>query len=378
MTAQYPRGMLITIRERKQAMKIAIIVIMAILIITFITVAAVGVTGGFDTEATPTPTPSPPPAEMEPQEWSYIMFRGNLNAFSDAHTQLAFDRIKERTDGLLDIQTVFHGTLPITGAEQFRAVSAGDLEMGLLHGDYHSADFPLFGVINIPWVAFNNMEKLLIAEVCYPIFRRELAKHNIVPIAHQPYAEVSFNTVEDFPNIMDVGGVKIRAQAVVYTYIVEAINGTPVPIEWGEAYTALQTGVVKGIITGHDSVSTANIQEVAPYGHRINMVNFIPWICVNKEKWDALPIDVQLIMTEEIQKAMVTIQASVPVTLDKEVAWQLENGLEKYYPTPPEGWFDLMAEKVTQPMLEVELAKAGAVGLELIEAIEAILGRSII
>jgi len=315
---------------------------------------------------------------MEPQKWSYIMFRGNLNAFSDAHTQLAFDRIKERTDGLLDIQTVFHGTLPITGAEQFRAVSTGDLEMGLLHGDYHSADFPLFGVNNVPWITFNQKEKALAAEATYPIYKRELAKHNIVPLAMQPYGEPAFYTTEDVASITDMDGEKVRAQAAVYTYIVEAIKGTPVPIEWGEAYTALQTGVVKGIITGIDSVSSANIQEVAPYGHRINMGSFMPWICVNKEMWDALPVDVQLIVTEELLRAMLAIQANVPLIIDTEIAWQKENGLEKWYPTPPAGWFDLMAAEVTTPMLQAELEKAGPVGWELIEAIEEILGREIL
>jgi TRAP-type C4-dicarboxylate transport system substrate-binding protein len=250
--------------------------------------------------------------------------------------------------------------------------------MGLLHGDYHSADFPLFGINNIPWVTFNQKEKGLAAQASYPLYKRELAKLNIVPLAMQPYGEPAFYTTEDFPNILDVGGEKIRAQAVVYNYIVEAIGGTPVPIEWGEAYTALQTGVVKGIITGIDSTSTANIQEVAPYGHRIFMGSFMPWICVNKEAWESLPLDVQLIVTDEICRAMVTIQAHVPMIIETEVAWQLENGLEKWYAQPPEGWFDLMAEKVTIPMLEAELEKAGPVGMELVEAIEEVLGREVI
>ena len=66
-------------------------------------------------------------------------------------------------------------------------------------------------------------------------------------------------------------GRKCRAQAKKYVYLNEALNAVPVPVEWAEAYTSLQRGIVKGIFTGYDSFSSGKMQEVACYGHNIGM-----------------------------------------------------------------------------------------------------------
>ena len=82
---------------------------------------------------------------QSPQRLSLMIVRGNLNAFDDAEQQKAFNRVKERTGGLLDVQSIFAGSLPIKSNDWLRAVSAGDLDMAMLVGDYHAADFPLLG-----------------------------------------------------------------------------------------------------------------------------------------------------------------------------------------------------------------------------------------
>ena len=213
------------------------------------------------------PTPGAPGVpDMEPQQWSIMITRSNLNAFDDAITQKAFDRIKDRTNGLLDIQTVFSGSLPIKTGEWLRAVSDRELEMCILTGDYHSPDFPLLGLIQTPFMFQNQVEKGIAIEATWPILQREANNLGIQLLTFRPYGEVGFWTTEPFDNIMDVGGAKLRAQAKVYSDMAEAINGVPVPVEWAEAYTSLQRGLVKGIFTGYDSVTGAKIHEVAISG----------------------------------------------------------------------------------------------------------------
>jgi len=306
------------------------------------------------------------------------MFRGNLNAYSDEETQNAFDRINERTDGLLKITTVPHGTLPIKGPDQLRAVSAGELEMCLGQGDYHSGDFPPFGITNVGFLAHNQLDKAKLAESCRPIFEKELNKMNVHILAYQPYAANGFWTVDDIEDITDMTGIKLRAQAKIFTNIVEAMNGVPVYVEWPETYTALQRGLVKGVFTGFDSTTSAKLQEVAPYAHNIGLSALLPFIVVNNEKWNELPLDIQLIVTEELMYSMMKVQAYVPQNLSDEVQKQLAAGLKKYNSEPPAGWFDLMNEKVTIPSLQEEVEKNGALGQEILTVIEEALGRKVI
>jgi len=68
----------------------------------------------------------------------------------------------------------------------------------------------------------------------------------------------------------------------------------------------------------------------------------------------------------------------MPMSVQEEVEKQLATGLKHYEPSPPEGWFEFMAEKVTKPLLAEELEKCGAVGQEVITVIEQALGRKVL
>jgi len=64
------------------------------------------------------------------QKWSMITIRPNLNSFDDAQTQAAFDRIKRRTQGALDIKVAFIGSLPIKEAKAWPAAKASPISAG--------------------------------------------------------------------------------------------------------------------------------------------------------------------------------------------------------------------------------------------------------
>ena len=183
---------------------------------------------------------------QEKQKWSCMIFRTNLNAFDDAQQQKAFDRIKKRTDGVLDVTTAFSGSLPIKNSEWFRAVSKGDLKCAVIVGDYHAGDFPLLGLLQTPFLLRDQVEKNLAIIATFPLLQREAHKLNVHFLANRPFGETGFWTTEPVDDITDVSGRKLRAQAKHYSLMAEAIKGVPVPVAWAEAYTALQRGLVKG------------------------------------------------------------------------------------------------------------------------------------
>lgn len=312
---------------------------------------------------------------MEPQKWSYLTHRSNITAFNDAITQAAFDDIKERTNGLLDIQTVVLGELPIQSQDFLRAARDGDIDMFLLT-DHQAPDFPPVRIMYIPWLAENQLEKALIFEACHPILERELNNSNLHLLAYQPFGQVGMWTTQPI-DMMDVKGIPVRSVSAGYAAMTEAIGGVPVHVEWAETYTALQRGLVKAVICGFDSCTSAKFVEVAPYGYNIHMSHPIYSINVNMDRWQSLPPEFQLIVMEELQDAMMAIQAQVPQALEAEVAMQRSQGLKEYQHEAPDGWFELMSEGVVKPLLAKELQSMGALGDEIATAIEAALGRSI-
>ncbi len=318
-----------------------------------------------------------PASAQTAQKWSFIITRPNLNSFDDQQTQAAFDRVRNRTQGALDIKTVFTGSLPIKETEWLRAVRNGDLEMAVITGDYHAGDFPLLGLIQTPFLFKDQVEKNIGIAASFPVMQREANKLGVQLLAARPYAEIGFWTTEPIPDITKLAGRKIRAQAKLFSDMVEAAGGVPVPVAFAEAYTALQSGLVKGIFTGFDSITAGKLHEVAPYAYGIRLANQFPYIGVNKQKWDALPAETRTIMMEELNRGMQVIQANVPNLMTDEIAKQKAGGLKAYNPDPPAGWFELMSEKVAKPTLAAELKRSGQGGEDLLVAIEAGSGRKV-
>ena len=311
------------------------------------------------------------------ERWSVLITRPNLNAFDDAQQQAAFDRIKARTAGELDITSAPIGSLPIKETDWLRALQAGDLSMSSIVGDYHAADFPLLGLLQTPFLFRDEVEKRVAINAAFPILQREAEKLNMHIVAVRPFPEIGFWSTEPIADITNLEGRNIRSQAKLYSDMTEAANGVPVPVAFAEAYTALQRGLVKGIFTGYGSITGAKLHEVAPYAYSIGLNNQIYLLAVNKDKWLALPADTRLIMMEEISLAMQTIQASIPASVSLEIEKQTASGLKAYEALPSEAWFALMADKIVKPTLKAELALSGAVGEEVLVAIEAAIGRSL-
>lgn len=322
-------------------------------------------------------TPLHDASAQSPQKWSVIITRPNLNAFDDAQQQAAFDRIRVRTGGALDINTAPIGSLPIKDTEWLRALSAGDLSMSTLVGDYHAGDFPLLGLLQTPFLFRDEVEKRIAITAAFPILEREANKLNIHLLVARPFPEIGFWTTEPISNLTDLAKRPIRAQAKLYSDIVEAAGGVPVPVAFAEAYTALQRGLVKGIFTGYASITGSKIHEVAPYAYGIGLNNQIYLLAANKAKWDALPDKVKLIAMEELGLANQTIQASIPGAISSEIAVQTAGGLKGYKAEPGNAWFSLMSEKIVKPTLNSELARSGPAGEEVLTAIEAAIKRKL-
>jgi len=65
---------------------------------------------------------------MEPQKWNCLTFEASIETDIEQIWVKAMDRIKERTNGLLDIRYLSSGALAIKPEDWLRAVSGGELE----------------------------------------------------------------------------------------------------------------------------------------------------------------------------------------------------------------------------------------------------------
>lgn len=87
----------------------------------------------------------------------------------------------------------------------------------------------------------------------------------------------------------DLRGMKIRVMKSIVSFnLVRSMGGAPTPIDWGELYTALQSGVVDGAENNPPSFFTSRHYEVCKY-YSLNEHSSIPDVLIMSLKlWNSL------------------------------------------------------------------------------------------
>lgn len=97
----------------------------------------------------------------------------------------------------------------------------------------------------------------------------------------------------------DMRGLKIRVQTSdLFIDLMRALGANPVPLPFGELYTALQTGVVDGAENNWPSFESQRHYEHARFYSTTEHSNVPEIVVVNKQRWDRLsPADKEIVRT---------------------------------------------------------------------------------
>jgi TRAP-type C4-dicarboxylate transport system substrate-binding protein len=100
----------------------------------------------------------------------------------------------------------------------------------------------------------------------------------------------NFGHLEDWNSFE---GKTLRVWSVETGSFISTCGGNPVTIAWGEVFTALQTGLVDGLITSFEGAYINEMTSIAPYVTMASMQFAPASYYVNKDSLAALPADVR-------------------------------------------------------------------------------------
>lgn len=103
--------------------------------------------------------------------------------------------------------------------------------------------------------------------------------------------------------VADFAGFKIRtAPAPIAVDLFTTLGAAPTPLDFTEAYTALQTHIIDGLETPVSVVDSAKFYEVQRYCSMTNHLASINNLIANADAWAALPADIQTIVRRNVNK----------------------------------------------------------------------------
>ncbi len=95
----------------------------------------------------------------------------------------------------------------------------------------------------------------------------------------------------------DLKGLNIRTmENPAYIAYFSALGANPVPMAYGEIYTALQNGTVDGTLIPIASIFTSKFHLVAPYISRTQNCYCPTPLIMSLDKWEMMPPDLQEVL----------------------------------------------------------------------------------
>lgn len=202
--------------------------------------------------------------------------------------------VADKSKGELKIEIYPNLTL---GSEReiIEGMQFGSVDMGLVSTSITGPFTDALLITDLPFIfeSSAHAHKVLNSEIGDEL----LARLEAIDIIGLAFFENGFRNIEctkPIKSMADIKGVKIRTvESPLYLETFEAFGANPIPMTWGDVYTALQQGTIDGLEGCIDNNFKAKMHEVAPYITVMQQIYSGIYVAISKEVWDTLTPDQQ-------------------------------------------------------------------------------------
>lgn len=213
------------------------------------------------------------------------------------------ERVAAETDGDLDIKMHLGKTLQIKSADITQAVGDGIVDFAA--DFFFSGNVPIARVLNLPMLIENDAEWQKAYAAMQPMLEDAFAQQDVVLLGGYRYPQQVFFTTFPVNQLSDIEGRKIRVTSPEQGHFVEAFGGLPITLSGTEVPTALERGVIDGVLTA-SAGGAKKWHEFLPNNYRFAVNYGNSMIIANIDSFEDLDEDDQAklraIVAEEGEK----------------------------------------------------------------------------
>lgn len=216
------------------------------------------------------------------------------------------NRVREKSGGKLTVRIYANGQL---GSESqcLELLQIGSLGITKVSAAVMESFAPQYKVLSIPYLFRSEVHQNKVQDG--PIGQEILnsgQEYWLKGLCFYDAGSRSFYTVEKpIRTPEDVAGLKIRVmKSITANKMISAMGGSPVPIAWGELYTALQQGVVDGAENNPPSFHLSRHYETCKY-YTLDKHTSVPDVLVMSTIiWDRLSPEEQQWISEAARESV--------------------------------------------------------------------------
>lgn len=212
--------------------------------------------------------------------------------------------VEEKSDGRINVENYYNGTLGANDEEALQLVFDGNAEVfgmsSFIGAQATSVDS--LNIFDIPFL-FENRDELYefingsAGQEIFEQFERQ-TNTKILGVYDIGFYAV-LNSSHPIEGPADFNGLTLRTpQATLYMDLVDEWEGNPTPITQAEVYSALQQGTIDGLMTTLPLINDYGYHEL---GENITITahSYVPYILtMNGDFYNSLPSDLKQIVDE--------------------------------------------------------------------------------
>ena len=225
-------------------------------------------------------------ADGHAQKWDMPMAYAATN-FHSEHGVIFADKVREYTDGAIDI-TVHAGGSLFGGGDIKRAIQTGQVPIGERFMSAHANEAPLLGWDNLPFIATTYEDNAKLWAAAKDTVNAQLADLNLVALYTCAWPGQGFYFNKEVASSADTQGIKFRSYNSATATFAEELGMIPVQIEAAELSQALATGVASAFISSGSTGYDRKVWEHLSHYYKVNAWLPRNYVMVNTQVWDGL------------------------------------------------------------------------------------------
>jgi TRAP-type C4-dicarboxylate transport system substrate-binding protein len=231
------------------------------------------------------------------------------------------EQVNKRSNGSFQLEATSVPELGLTGTEIPRLLRASTIDMADVVVGYVSGELPMLEAIQLPSVFKGTDEIRKVHDRWLP---EVVAKQEQI-MGGKVYGIGDYSTsflVTKFPvnSLDDIKGKKIRIFAASQADMLGALGAQTLSVPSAEMYSALERGVIDGVVTGPDQIFGQKMNEVAGHVTDLQLGDSPFYTVISKASWARL--------SPEQRKLMEDLQPEFTERGWKSVAMNNKEGLD--------------------------------------------------
>ena len=244
-------------------------------------------------------TMSAPMVQAQEVDLTMVMIPGPGSTYSRAVLQIP-ERIDKATGGRVKI--TINNSL-VKGTQLAPSVRDGRAQMSAVLHPYLSSGDPRMGLPHLPGLIESIEEYKFVWDAFYGQQLADiwLKNWNSVVLAEGAFCTQNLWSKTPIQTIEDFKGKKIRVNNTESAHLLNALGAKPTPIAWGEIPSALQRGLIDGIMSASCAGQQHGFGKVTKYLQNWKTGPIVGWaVLINKDVWAKIPADLQKLMKAEL------------------------------------------------------------------------------